>query len=107
MNSNTSGAKAGRQHRRKKRRSARLSGGLKKQREEIKEVEGELREKLEAIDVECEQLREETILVRRQSVNTQIRLALMFQILKAREKHDVLKASLLTSALRELIARDK
>ncbi|KAL4323869.1 hypothetical protein GQ457_11G011800 [Hibiscus cannabinus] len=106
-----------RRQRRKKRRLARLNRSMKKLRVEkdeinkeqnnIKEVQGQLREKLEAIDVECEQLRQETIMVTRQSVNTQIRLALMFQILKAREKHDFSQASHLTSALRELIAREK
>ncbi|KAK8519749.1 hypothetical protein V6N12_003724 [Hibiscus sabdariffa] len=74
--------------------------GINKEQNNIKEVQGQLRQKLEAIDVECEQLRQETIMVTRQSVNTQIRLALMFQILKARENHDFSQASHLTSALR-------
>ncbi|KAK8591730.1 hypothetical protein V6N13_031762 [Hibiscus sabdariffa] len=76
--------------------------GINKEQNNIKEVQGQLRQKLEAIDVECEQLRQETIMVTRQSVNTQIRLALMFQILKARENHDFSQASHLTSALRFL-----
>ncbi|KAL1126944.1 hypothetical protein V6Z11_A13G146600 [Gossypium hirsutum] len=42
----------------------------------------------------------------RQSMSTQLRLAFMFQILKARENHDLDQAAKLTSALRELIARE-
>ena len=66
----------------------------------IKEGQRQVREKFEAIESECEQLQKETILITKQSVSTQIRLALMFQILKARENHDFSKASQLTCALR-------
>ncbi|KAK8260895.1 hypothetical protein V6Z12_D13G149900 [Gossypium hirsutum] len=78
---------------------------INEEQKNIRELQGELREKIEAIDLECEQLREETTMVRQQSVNTQIRLALMFQILKARQNHDFAQASHLTSTLCELIAR--
>ncbi|KAK8638471.1 hypothetical protein V6N13_136893 [Hibiscus sabdariffa] len=80
---------------------------INKEQNNIKEVQGQLRQKLEAIDVECEQLQQETIMVTRHSVNTHFRLALMFQILKARKNHDFSQASQLTSALRKLIARGK
>ncbi|XVE74315.1 hypothetical protein DITRI_Ditri12bG0007100 [Diplodiscus trichospermus] len=72
----------------------------------IKEGQRQVREKFEAIELECEQLRKETVLITQQSVSAQIRLALMFQILKARENQDFSKASQLTCALRELIARE-
>ncbi|XVE98935.1 hypothetical protein REPUB_Repub03eG0152100 [Reevesia pubescens] len=73
---------------------------ISKEQRNIKEGQRQVREKFEAIELECEQLRKDTILITQQSVNTQIRLALMFQILKARESHDFSKASQLTSALR-------
>ncbi|MBA0873556.1 hypothetical protein Goshw_003919, partial [Gossypium schwendimanii] len=68
---------------------------INEEQKNIRELQGELREKIEAIDLECEQLREETMMVRQQSANTQIRLA----ILKARQNHDFAQASHLTSTL--------
>ncbi|XVE74314.1 hypothetical protein DITRI_Ditri12bG0007000 [Diplodiscus trichospermus] len=79
---------------------------ISEEQKKIKDGQRQIREKFEAIELECEQLRKETILVTKQSVSTQIRLALMFQILKARENHDFSKASQLTCALRELIPRE-
>ncbi|XWS27591.1 hypothetical protein CRYUN_Cryun26dG0129600 [Craigia yunnanensis] len=105
-----------RSHQQKKRRLTNLNCRMKILRVEmeeisleqkkIKEGQRQVREKFEAIELECEQLRKETILITQQSVSTQIRLALMFEILKAREDHDFSKASQLTCALRELIARE-
>ncbi|XP_022717587.1 uncharacterized protein LOC111276077 isoform X2 [Durio zibethinus] len=101
----------------KKRRLTNLNLRMKMLRVEMEEIsedqkkikEGQrlVREKFEAIELECEQLRKETVLITQQSVSTQIRLTLMFQILKARENHDFSKASQLTCVLRELIAREK
>ncbi|XWS10622.1 hypothetical protein CRYUN_Cryun38cG0012600 [Craigia yunnanensis] len=79
---------------------------ISEEQKKIKEGQKQVREKFEAVELECEQLRKETILITQQSFSTQIRLALMFQILKARENHDFSKASQLTCALRELIARE-
>ncbi|XVF77949.1 hypothetical protein PTKIN_Ptkin14bG0088800 [Pterospermum kingtungense] len=79
---------------------------ISKEQRKIKEGQKQVREKFEAIELECEQLRKETMLITQQSFSTQLRLALMFQILKARENHDFSKASQLTCALRELIARE-
>ncbi|XWS10626.1 hypothetical protein CRYUN_Cryun38cG0012700 [Craigia yunnanensis] len=79
---------------------------ISEEQKKIKEGQKQVREKFEAVELECEQLRKETILVTQQSFSTQIRLALMFQILKARENHDFSKASQFTCALRELIARE-
>ncbi|XVF77944.1 hypothetical protein PTKIN_Ptkin14bG0088500 [Pterospermum kingtungense] len=100
----------------KKRRSTNLKSRMKRlsvemeeiseEQKKIKEEQKQVREKFEAVELECEQLRKETMLITKQSVTTQIRLALMFQILKAREDHDCSKASRLTCALRELIARE-
>ncbi|XVF77951.1 hypothetical protein PTKIN_Ptkin14bG0088900 [Pterospermum kingtungense] len=100
----------------KKRSSTNLKSRMKRLRVEMQEISEEQRkikegqkqvkEKFEAIELECEQLRKETMLITQQSFSTQIRLALMLQILKARENHDYPKASQLTCALRELIARE-
>ncbi|XVF77947.1 hypothetical protein PTKIN_Ptkin14bG0088800 [Pterospermum kingtungense] len=103
-------------HQHKKKRSPSLNSRMKrlkvemeeisKEQRKIKEGQKQVREKFEAIELECEQLRKETMLITQQSFSTQLRLALMFQILKARENHDFSKASQLTCALRELIARE-
>ncbi|XVE53444.1 hypothetical protein DITRI_Ditri03aG0003500 [Diplodiscus trichospermus] len=102
--------------RQKKRRFRNLNSRMKILREEMEEISEEqkeikegqrqVREKFEAIEMECEQLRKETMLIIQQNASTQIRLALMFQIFKARENHEFSKASQLTCALRELIARE-
>ncbi|KAE8713585.1 putative Phosphatidylinositol glycan [Hibiscus syriacus] len=90
-----------------RRRVVELKGEMEERSEEqkmIKEEQRQVGEKLEAIEEECEKLREETNAIIRQSAHTQLRLALMFQILKAREENDFNKASLLTHLLREIIA---
>ncbi|XP_022718136.1 uncharacterized protein LOC111276651 [Durio zibethinus] len=69
----------------------------------IKDGQRLLQDKLKAVEAECNQLRRETALIIEQSANTQLRLALMFQILKARENNDFCKAAELSQALRELI----
>ncbi|XVF77938.1 hypothetical protein PTKIN_Ptkin14bG0088100 [Pterospermum kingtungense] len=79
---------------------------LRLQQKQIKEGQRQVSEKCGAIELECEQLRKETDLIIKQSFNTQIRLALMFQILKARENHEFDKATQLTCALREAISRE-
>ncbi|XVE74325.1 hypothetical protein DITRI_Ditri12bG0007700 [Diplodiscus trichospermus] len=79
---------------------------ISEEQRKIKEGQKQVREKFEAIELECEQLRKETNLIIKQSLNTQIRLGFMFQILKARENQEFNKAALLTCALREVIARE-
>ena len=66
----------------------------------IKEGQSQVREKLKAIEKECEVLREETKLMIQQSALTQLRLALMLNILKAREEGDFAKAAQITQLLR-------
>ena len=73
---------------------------ISKEQESIKEGQRWVREKFEAIEEECEQLRKETTEMIKQSAITQIRLALMFNILKAREEGNFAKASHLTQLLR-------
>ncbi|XWS10400.1 hypothetical protein CRYUN_Cryun39dG0074300 [Craigia yunnanensis] len=72
----------------------------RKQQESIKEGQRQVQEKFEAIEEECEQLRKETDEMIKQSAFTQIRLAFMFNIVKAREEGNFAKASHLTQLLR-------
>ncbi|GKV24600.1 hypothetical protein SLEP1_g34189 [Rubroshorea leprosula] len=66
----------------------------------IREGQRQVREKFEAIEIECEKLRQETKLITEQSATTRFRLALMFQILKARQNNDFPRAIALTQTLR-------
>ncbi|KAK8648788.1 hypothetical protein V6N13_129531 [Hibiscus sabdariffa] len=101
----------------KRQRLKRLNSGMKRARsgteeiseeqEEIKEKQTQLSNRFQAIGKQCEQLRKETAVIVQQSARTQNRLALMFQILKARENHEFDKAAMLTAALREAIAREE
>ncbi|OMO63606.1 hypothetical protein COLO4_32294 [Corchorus olitorius] len=77
---------------------------ISKDQQSIKEGQIQVREKFKAIEEECEQLRAETSKIIRQSANTQIRLSLMFNILKAREQGDFAKAAHLTQLLRQIVA---
>ncbi|XVE74320.1 hypothetical protein DITRI_Ditri12bG0007600 [Diplodiscus trichospermus] len=79
---------------------------ISEEQRQIKEGQRQVREKFEGIELECDQLRKETNLIIQQSLSTQIRLAFMFQILKARENQELDKAAKLTVSLRELIARE-
>ncbi|EOY13917.1 Uncharacterized protein TCM_032675 [Theobroma cacao] len=76
---------------------------ISEEQREIKEGQMQVKQKFEAIEQECDQLRNETNLIIQQSANTQLRLALMFRILKAREDQDFNRAAQLTQALRELV----
>ncbi|KAB1669114.1 hypothetical protein ES319_1Z173000v1 [Gossypium barbadense] len=78
---------------------------VSKEQKSIKEGQRQVGAKLQAINYECEQLRRETNRIIQQIATTQIRLALMFNILKAREECDFAKAHQLTALLREIVAR--
>ncbi|KAJ6423231.1 hypothetical protein OIU84_024214 [Salix udensis] len=67
----------------------------------IREGQREIRQKFEEIESECRSLREETINITRQSDYNQIRINLMFAILKARQDSDFARADHLTRLLRE------
>ncbi|XWS27583.1 hypothetical protein CRYUN_Cryun26dG0128800 [Craigia yunnanensis] len=79
---------------------------ISKEQQIIKEGQKQVREKFKAIEEGCEQLRQETNQIIRQSANTQIRLGLMFNVLKAREQGDFARAAQFTRLLREIVARD-
>ncbi|KAJ6297945.1 hypothetical protein OIU76_019127 [Salix suchowensis] len=67
----------------------------------IREGQREIRQKFEEIESECRSLREETMNITRQSDYNQIRINLMFAILKARQDSDFARADHLTRLLRE------
>ncbi|XP_039014951.1 uncharacterized protein LOC120145128 [Hibiscus syriacus] len=73
---------------------------IDEEQRKIKEGQRQVKEKSEAIEIECEELRKEALLMTQQSASTQMRLALMFQILKARENLEFDKAAIVTRALR-------
>ncbi|XVF46028.1 hypothetical protein PTKIN_Ptkin02bG0255200 [Pterospermum kingtungense] len=73
----------------------------------IREGQRQVKEKFEAIESECEELKRETRLIIQQSARTQIKLALMFRILKARETGDLSTAASLTEMLRAIVGREK
>ncbi|KAK8568786.1 hypothetical protein V6N13_106667 [Hibiscus sabdariffa] len=78
---------------------------VRKEQEGIREGQGQgqVGTKLTAINQECEQLRQETNQIIQQSAHTQLRLSLMFNILKARQQAHFHKAQHLTALLRSLL----
>ncbi|KAL9366289.1 hypothetical protein Peur_037488 [Populus x canadensis] len=67
----------------------------------IREGQREIRQKFEEIGSECRRLKEETINIAKQSDYNQVRINLMFSILKAREDNNLAHADHLTGLLRE------
>ncbi|XP_021282763.1 uncharacterized protein LOC110415428 isoform X2 [Herrania umbratica] len=80
---------------------------IREQQNSIREGQRQVKERFDDVLSECEKLRDETQLITQQSICTGFRLALMFQILKARQNNDFTKAAQLTTSLRELIAQQK
>ncbi|GMI67586.1 hypothetical protein HRI_000427900 [Hibiscus trionum] len=76
------------------------------ERQNIREEQRRVREKFEGIANECEELKRETRIVVQQTARTQIKLALMFQIVKASEQADHATVSTLTHLLREIVKRE-
>jgi DNA-directed RNA polymerase sigma subunit (sigma70/sigma32) len=69
----------------------------------IREGQREVREKFQEISEEAAKLKEETHLISKQSAANELRLNLMFQIIKARAENDYAKDALLTQNLRFVI----
>ncbi|KAK8995911.1 hypothetical protein V6N11_076165 [Hibiscus sabdariffa] len=67
---------------------------------EIREAQRQVREKFEGVANECEELKRETRIIVQQTARTQVKLALMFQIVKASEQADHATVSTLTHLLR-------
>lgn len=59
---------------------------IAEQQKHIREGQREVRERFESIESECEALKRETRLIQRQSQCTQVKLAVMFGILKVQKK---------------------
>ncbi|KAK8647738.1 hypothetical protein V6N13_121465 [Hibiscus sabdariffa] len=73
---------------------------MSKEQHNVKQMQSQVEARLRAVQEECDRLRDETDQIIRQSADTQARLALMFDILKARERGDFDKAAQLTRSLR-------
>nr|XP_034903950.1 uncharacterized protein LOC118040968 isoform X2 [Populus alba] len=71
----------------------------------IREGQREIRQKFEEIESECRSLKEETMNIAKQSDYNQIRINLMFSILKAREDNNFTHADHLTGLFREEMER--
>ncbi|KAB5573348.1 hypothetical protein DKX38_000542 [Salix brachista] len=69
----------------------------------IREGQREVREKFQEISEEAAKLKEETNLICQQSAANELKLHLMFQIIRARAENDGVKDALLTRSLRSVI----
>ncbi|KAB2092010.1 hypothetical protein ES319_A03G234300v1 [Gossypium barbadense] len=91
-------------------RVERLKTEMEKRSEEqkdIRERQRQVKDKFTAIEAECEELKRETRFIVQQTARTQIKLGLMFRILKARETGHLDEAALLTQMLREIVRFEK
>ncbi|XVE67550.1 hypothetical protein DITRI_Ditri08aG0169800 [Diplodiscus trichospermus] len=66
----------------------------------VREGQRQIRDKIEAIESDCGELKKETKMIIQQSARIQVKLALIFRILKAREECDSATAANLTQLLR-------
>ncbi|KAJ6341509.1 hypothetical protein OIU78_009635 [Salix suchowensis] len=71
----------------------------------IREGQREVREKFQEISEEAAKLKEETNLICQQSAANELKLHLMFQIIRARAENDGVKDALLTRSLRALMGK--
>ncbi|KAL4369602.1 hypothetical protein GQ457_05G009120 [Hibiscus cannabinus] len=76
------------------------------EQQNIREAQRQVREKFEGVANECEELKRETRFIIQQTARTQVKLALMFQIVKASEQADHATVSTLTHLLREIVKRE-
>ncbi|XWS33118.1 hypothetical protein CRYUN_Cryun22dG0051200 [Craigia yunnanensis] len=79
---------------------------ISEEQKNIREGQRQVREKFEVIETECEDLKRETKIIIQKSARTQIKLALMFQIVKASQQGDLATAARLTHLLREIVGRE-
>ncbi|XVE90124.1 hypothetical protein DITRI_Ditri20bG0052600 [Diplodiscus trichospermus] len=80
---------------------------INNEQKNVREGQRQVCEKIETIESECEQLKKETKIMIQQSARTQVKLALMFRILKAREDGDSATAANLTQLLRQIVEMEK
>ncbi|XVE83405.1 hypothetical protein DITRI_Ditri16bG0086400 [Diplodiscus trichospermus] len=79
---------------------------ISEERKNIREGQRQVREKFGAIESECEELKRESRTIIQQSARTQIKLAIMFQIIKASQQADIATVAKLTRLLREIVVRE-
>ncbi|KAK8640207.1 hypothetical protein V6N13_007966 [Hibiscus sabdariffa] len=82
-------------------------GRIKQNGECLREEQRRIRAKFGEMERKCDRLKEETESIIKQTAGTQIKLALMFNILKAREGGDFIEATKLTKFLREIVAKER
>ncbi|KAK9015950.1 hypothetical protein V6N11_007037 [Hibiscus sabdariffa] len=88
-----------------KRVKANKMGKMKENGECLREEQREIRGKLGEMERQCERVKEETEMMVKQTARTQIKLALMFNILKAREVETSLKPLSSLSYFEKLLPR--
>ncbi|XVF21485.1 hypothetical protein REPUB_Repub12eG0094400 [Reevesia pubescens] len=71
----------------------------------IREEQRKIRVRYEEIRRQCDELKEETEMIKKQIARNRIKLVLMSKILKAQEGGDLIEAVSLTHSLREFIAK--
>ncbi|GLT52394.1 hypothetical protein SLA2020_257410 [Shorea laevis] len=79
--------------------------GISQEQKRVKEGQEEVREKLTKLGAECDQLRKETEFIFKQRAQTQLRLNLIFEILKAKKDCNPSKVTNLIMHLRELMRK--
>ncbi|KAK6231086.1 hypothetical protein QUC31_002604 [Theobroma cacao] len=87
-------------------RAQRIKSELGKKREDqqrIREEQRNIGERFGAVQRQCDQLREETQVIMKQTACNRIRLILMFNILRAREEGDFDKAATCTRFLKSVV----
>ncbi|XP_022759783.1 uncharacterized protein LOC111306143 [Durio zibethinus] len=82
-------------------------GKIREDQEYIREEQRKIIGRFGEIERQCDQLKEETEMIMKQTVRTRIKVVLMFKILKAREGGDFIQAATLTHFLREFVARER
>ncbi|XVF32306.1 hypothetical protein REPUB_Repub17cG0070700 [Reevesia pubescens] len=88
----------------------RVKAEMRKIREDqecIRDQQREIRRKSGEIERQCDQLKEETEMMMMQTARTQIKVVLMFKILKTREAGDSIGAARLTQFLRDFVAMER
>ncbi|XP_039003737.1 uncharacterized protein LOC120130595 [Hibiscus syriacus] len=76
------------------------------EQQNIREEQRLAREKFEGVANEYEEFKKETRIIVQQTARTQIKLAIMFQIVKASEQADHTTVATFTHLLREIVKRE-
>ncbi|XP_039047942.1 uncharacterized protein LOC120188613 [Hibiscus syriacus] len=98
--------------RKMKQRTKQVKEKIEKEKEKengecLREEQRKIRAKFAEMERQGDRLRAETEMLMKQTARTQIKMALMFNILKAREHGHLIEASTLARFLRELVAKER